>query len=445
MRPRTDVLDTFSTFMQFSDGRFDSWLCDYRLKISMQAHQTTHQTAQPPELENQERETFWSTYWYQQWQQGHSYALKHLYAYLQEPCYWAAESVSRRFGNVQHSLADDFQVAISCTQYILTRYSPAYGSSLKAYARIAFSNLIRNYLRQHKVADICSDWALLRKISQRQLTQGVLAAGLTCIDSDLLIWQCFKFVCMPTAANTASRSMRQLKRPNAEVIAQIAQRYNQQRTTLSPVPPAITSIAITTSLKRSAKAVRALLSPIMVSLNHLQYEEGAELISRLGVGEEAAPMAQVVASETRIEQQQQRAAIGAVLVKAIAHLNPAEQRLLQLYYHEQRFQQEIAEQLNIKQYQVSRQLSRVRQKLLKAVADWSLETLHISIEPVVLSNIIEVVHEWLQNHYASREPLLETKTPKKIIFNLASWRMKQQRLTRSWQGESLGVVQNRLI
>ena len=65
-------------------------------------------------------------------------------------------------------------------------------------------------------------------------------------------------------------------------------------------------------------------------------------------------------------------------------------------------QSEIASQLQIKQYQVSRQLSRVRQQLLRSVAQWSQESLHISIDSAVLANVSAVIHEWLQSHYAPK-------------------------------------------
>ncbi|MEO0771298.1 MAG: sigma-70 family RNA polymerase sigma factor, partial [Cyanobacteria bacterium J06649_4] len=90
---------------------------------------------------------------------------------------------------------------------------------------------------------------------------------------------------------------------------------------------------------------------------------------------------------------------------AIASFEPHQQTLLQLYYQKQLTQKEIAQQLGIKQYQVSRQLSRVRQQLLLIVAEWSQDTLHISVESAVLATISEVLHEWLQHTYLAASPI----------------------------------------
>ncbi|NEP62516.1 MAG: sigma-70 family RNA polymerase sigma factor, partial [Symploca sp. SIO2G7] len=84
------------------------------------------------------------------------------------------------------------------------------------------------------------------------------------------------------------------------------------------------------------------------------------------------------------------------------------QRLLQLYYQEAFTQTDIARQLSIQQYQVSRKLSRIRQQLLLRVASWSKECLHTPTDPNVLASVSEVIHEWLQRYYMP-EPLRESE------------------------------------
>lgn len=411
MRSRTDVLEIFSTFIQFVDDRFEAWLSDPRLLRNMQrngyqkplaaaADGGQNGTLKHKSNEAQARpEGVWVLMWYRTWQtQENSFALMHLSAYLQEPCYWAAENVTKRFASVQCTLADSFQVAIARVERILNRYDPTHGGSLKAYARTAFGNVIRNQLRQHRAANICSDWGLLRKLSQTQLKRSLQQAGFLQTDSDILIWRCFKAVCTPSAEQVAERTVRKLKPPNAEQLDRIAHRYNQQRVQISASLPRIDAQTVKASLERSSQAVRSQLNPNVTSLNQPQYSEGRELIDDLSA--ENTPMEQMLAVEAYDEQQQKMQAVSAALIDAIAQLDPTMQTLLRLYYAENLTQKDIAAQLKIKQYQVSRKLSRARQQLLGSVAKWSQEKLHISIDSAVLASVNDVIHEWLQRHYA---------------------------------------------
>jgi len=61
-------------------------------------------------------------------------------------------------------------------------------------------------------------------------------------------------------------------------------------------------------------------------------------------------------------------------------------------------QQQIALQLQMKQYTVSRRLTKSRETL-QALAQWSQQTLHISLSSNVLKNISAVL-ELLQNYYS---------------------------------------------
>ncbi|MEL6939205.1 MAG: sigma-70 family RNA polymerase sigma factor [Cyanobacteria bacterium J06598_1] len=361
-----------------------------------------------------EKEGFWALYWFQQWQtKEHPLAGQHLSAYLQEPCYWAVENITRRFVSAHFSLADGFQGAIAQVDRILTRYNPTYGSSLKAYARTAFANFSRDYLRQQKAADICSDWALLRRLSQTQLKESLRTAGFIQVETDTAIWKCFKAICIPDAERIANRNVRTLASPSDGLYAQIAERYNQQFAHATETAAIIDAKAVAASLQRSIQAARGYLNPNVLSLNQPQYGPSSgsfsgkdkALLTTISLSEGETPMAQMMAAEAYAEQQEKMAAIGQVLQAAIASFEPHQQTLLQLYYQKQLTQKEIAQQLGIKQYQVSRQLSRVRQQLLLIVAKWSQDTLHISVESAVLATISEVLHEWLQHTYLAAPPI----------------------------------------
>ncbi len=391
MRSRITLLDLFSTFICFADDRFERWLSDPRLAKSMKQR--------ADDADALGKEGLWALYWHQQWQQQHPQAAAHLCAYLQESCYWAADKVTKRFVSVQCTLPDGFQIAIAHLDRILERYSPDYGSSLKAYARVAFDNCIRDQLRQQQTVNICSDWGLLRKLSRTQLKEALLAAGFVQIEPLVLAWKCFNAICIPDP----SRSARALSAPGDTQLIQIAERYNQMRIQLSPVPASADADAISAMLKRSVEAARTYLTPTVTSLQ--QKEETSEPLPAQG----HTPLSLLIAEETYGEQQHRQQQIAQVILDAIAQLDPNSQQLLHLYYQQSQTQKDIARQLQIKQYQVSRKLSRVRQALLLSVVRWSQETLHMSLDPTVLANVSDTIHEWLTQHYAL--PPASARTP----------------------------------
>jgi RNA polymerase sigma factor (sigma-70 family) len=184
----------------------------------------------------------------------------------------------------------------------------------------------------------------------------------------------------------------------------IARRYNQQRHQLteensSPLSNQdIYPQQINLKLMNLATLARAYLTPIVTSLNQPQYDDSSEeQVDTLPSDDN--PMAHLLAEEDYAQQQNYAKQIGIALENALLDLATPNQELLSLYYQKGYTQAEIAEQLQIKQYQVSRKLHRIRRRLLLSVVTWSQETLHIPPESTILANVSEVIHEWLQRHY----------------------------------------------
>ncbi|WP_031294462.1 sigma-70 family RNA polymerase sigma factor [Leptolyngbya sp. Heron Island J] len=396
MRSRTDILAIFSTFIQFSGDRFDTWVSDPKLARTMQ-----QQLLQNREADRSEK--FWALHWFRlRWQ--HPQASGHLWAYLQEPCYWAADRVTRRFPMVQCSLADGFQIAIAKVDRILNGYNPDYGSDLKAYASTAFGNCLRDQLRQRQEINISSDWGLLRRLSQTQLSSALLAAGFINLEPHILMWQCFNAICIPEPGRLA----RGLPAPSEAQLEAIANRYNQLRRyrqsdlkTLG-IGTDIDTNQLQEALAQLAATARAYLNPTITSLNQPQYDDsGEEQLDTLPADD--TPMTQLLATEAYHEQQQRLQQIGTILKRELIALDTPSQILLEFYYQQKLTQSDIANQLNIKQYQVSRKLSRIRRRLLLSVIHWAQQTLHISTKAAVLANVSDLIHEWLQ-HYYSPDP-----------------------------------------
>ena len=391
MHPRQDTVKIFSTFIQFNDDRFSSWATDNRLRRSMR--QSLNQT--PTETS----ENFWALYWHQVWlEQPNSLAKGHLAAYLQEICFWSSTKTISGFDSTQYKLSDCFQVAISRIDKVLKGFDRERGFNLKCYASITFANLIRELLRQKKEIDICSDWSLLRKLSQRRMTEALLGAGLDreVVESHVLAWNCFKTVYVPERAS----STRKLPKPKPETWSAIANLYDRQKTQLERSSSSANAQDLEKWMLVCVRAARSYLFPSVTSINQPKpgYESG-EIINSLPGEVEESLLSDAIADEEVQQRSQQQTDINQFLTVTIKQLKTEEQQLLKLYYSLELKQAEIAKQLNTQQYSVSRQLARSRKGLLQALAKWSQETMHISLTSDILDNISSLLEEWLASYY----------------------------------------------
>ena len=396
MLSRQGIVKIFSTFIQFDGDRFAGWAIDSRLRRSMTELLT--QTSSSEVSEN-----FWVIYWHKIWQDRPlGIARQHLSAYLQEVCFWATNKTILGFTSTQYTVADCFQLAIARVDKVLKGFDPHQGYNLKNYAKITFSNLIRELLRQRREVDICSDWALLRKLSQKRLEQSLKNSGLptNTIERYILAWNCLKILYVPNRSN----STRRLTKPSKETWLAIAQLYNQERTTQLSVSGAKVSPATLESwLLACVKAVRAYLYPHVTSLNKLRPGyDSEEIMDSLSGETSSSLLTQMIATEELQERDRQQVEMSQVLMAAIDTLKPDEQKLLKLYYAQQSTQAEIAKELGTKQYNISRKLARVRKSLLKSLAQWSQEKLHISLSSDVLKHISALLEEWLIGYYQNQ-------------------------------------------
>lgn len=405
MQPRRTVTAMFSTFVGFEGDCFQRWLTEPALRRNLRRHNIEElddsavddssmkatQAARPTY-------EFWVLHWHRLWGSNPALAaqrlaLGHLTAFLQETCYWTAQRTARQLQGVQYGVADCFQLAIAAVPNLLKGYSPAQGASLATYARLCFGNTLRDRLRQQQEVTSRSDWGLLRKASQKQITEALQGAGLSPeqITGHRLAWMAYKACWAGATAAT-----RQLTAPDRATWEAIATFCNSQRAVESPP---VTTATVEQWLKAAAQALRRLLHPTVGSLNVPKFEEGGEWQDDLPAAGDT-PWGQLIHQEEVQERQRQRALVGERLRGAIAALPEADQQLLRLYYDRRSTQQQIAEQLQIKQYTVSRRLSRVREALLLDLAHWSQETLHISITSPVLKQMGLVLEEWLQQTFS---------------------------------------------
>lgn len=400
MRPRQGIIEVFSTFLQFDADRFSAWATEPRLRRSMQVN-----SARTVQIES--REEFWVLYWYKLWQtQPHSLAQSHLAAYLQEVCYWAAHKTNASFSSTQYTLSDCFMMAIARLDKVLKGFNPQLGYSFKNYASVIFTSVLKDILRQHQEVDICTNWSLLRKISQKRLVESLQNVGLNTetIACYVLAWNCFKTLYVPNHPT----GTRQLPKPDVSTWEAIAELYNKQRTGLPSTPPC-NAQTIEKWLSTCAKAARSYLYPTFVSINTPKPgQESGEFLDDLAEFNQEPFLNEIIAAEEQQSKVLQQDQLKAVLAEALAKLDSQAQKIMHLYYGQEFTQQQIAQELEIKQYTVSRRLTKSREILLTCLGNWSQQTVHISLTSEVLGYISIVLEEWLKVYYDHPRPSLES-------------------------------------
>lgn len=395
MRPRQGTIEVFSTFLQFDADRFSAWATEPKLRRSMK-------TCMERIQQMDSAENFWVLYWYKLWQtQSANLAQMHLAAYLQEVCYWAAHKTIASFSSSsQYTLSDCFQMAITKLDKVLKGFNPNLGYNFKNYASAIFSSVLKDILRQHQEVDICTNWSLLRKLSQKRLIESLQNAGLNpdTIACYVLAWNCFKTIYVPTGAT----GTRKLPKPDPTTWEEIAEFYNKERLSqLHPSGKICSAQTIEKWMIACAKAARSYLYPTYTSINAPSPgQESGELLDSLVQFAQETFLTEIIAQEEEQSRRSQQIALNTVLSEALAKLDPQAQSILQLYYRQSLTQQQIAQELNTKQYTVSRRLTKSKETLLIAVGRWSQETLHITATSDVLNYINTVLEEWLKLYYS---------------------------------------------
>ncbi|MDY6786398.1 MAG: sigma-70 family RNA polymerase sigma factor [Cyanobacteriota bacterium] len=382
-------IDLFSTFIQLKENNYGGWTANARLRRSME--NCLERVADMPTSDS-----FWAMYWHQRWlSASEPLAETHLFAYLQEPCYRAAKRMRSRCLNPSYALADYFQIAIAAVPKILKGYNPQRSSSLRDYASVVFRSTLRDALRTSREADICTDWGLLHKLSKKRLEEALHRAGFSPEISAryCLAWMCFKSLYVPTPVT----GVRCLREPDSQLWEAIAQSYNRDRLLHLDSPG---SPGCPRSLKRwllhCAKLTRIYLYPPKTSLHEtLSSLDKPEFTIELGVDVHSALLERLMDQESDEERQQQRKQLNAFLATAISALQPQSKELIDLYYCSKLTQQQTANQLDMKQSQVSRQLARTRKSLLKALAQWSQKTWNVALTSEQLQQMSALLEEWL--------------------------------------------------
>ena len=286
-------------------------------------------------------------------------------------------------------------MAIAHIDKVLSGFNAEQGFDLKYYASAAFSSLIRDRLRQRKEVDICTNWSLLRKVSQKRLTLALQDRGLssTHIKRCLLAWRSYQLLYVPRKSD----STRKLSAPDATVWKAITEHANIGR---AGVGDPITAEQAEQWLGSAAEAVRAYLYPSSVSMNAtVAGQDAGEYVDTFSDSKQTSLLEVTIEAEDDQQRSQYQTQVNDLLGGALDKLDSQSQRLLSLYYQDGATQKEIAKQLGMKQYAISRSISRVKKQLIMSLAKWGQEQLHIAPTPDVLKHTTAAIEAWLVAHY----------------------------------------------
>ncbi|MEM6753508.1 MAG: sigma-70 family RNA polymerase sigma factor [Cyanobacteria bacterium P01_C01_bin.38] len=387
MRPREDITEMFSTFVELKNDRFNKWLVDIQLRRSM-----LRSLKGSPEASK--KEDFWVFYWHQQWlSQSNHFAAMHMQAYLQESLYLVSRKKAVRLVNSSYGIADYFQMANAEVEAILESFDPLKSSNFKAYSMMAIKNRLRDILRQRKEADPCSNWALLRKVSKKLFVEALNRIGLSAFTTSQyrLAWTCFKQLYVQTQpAGTAS-----LPEPTPQLWQAIADLYNNSRHQLTMETPECSAKQIEEWLKQSVVYLRTYLFPRISSLNIKTDSDTSQPVDLPDPNSDSF-IAEIIAAEEWKERQEQISQMFGVLLNAFQKLDIKSQEIIRLYYQEELTQQQIMQQLQMSQSTVSRKLVKARESLLEALVRWGKE-LNIFVKPNQIKDMSIALEEWLKN------------------------------------------------
>lgn len=398
MRPRTQIVDLFSTFAILEGDYFQKWVTEPRLRRNMEVSIANS-------AKSVGSDTVWAIYWFRQWQsQDTHWAEQHLTAYLQESCYWVARNLVQRLNSTQYTSADCFQIANSEIRRVLQHFSPDRGSSLKSYASLVLTNILKDLFRQRQAADICSDWTLLRKVSKKRIKDVLFNTGVLEPEAAQyqFSWACFQALYVPSETTGG-----QLPQVSPQFWAEVATLYNHKRLGQLVVPGnSLSGKQLEVQLHKLSRWIRAYLYPEIDSLNRSKPgQEVGELQDDLIDSSFSQNLLDQELEREEIEQRAgQKSQLQAILTKALVELETELQEILRLFYQQKLSQQDLANHLQLSQPTVSRRIKKAEEKLLGTLLNWRQSQVNQFPDPNELKDISIGLREWLAMYYDSPTP-----------------------------------------
>lgn len=380
MKKRRDIVEMFSTFIQIDD-HYDAiglgWAKSPRLASNMTKKIAAEAIA---------NEEFWAQYWLKATlkdSQTKSSAREHLSAYLEEACYWTALKIHQQLAAYHLRRVDCFLMLreVAANPVKLFKNYDYKSSSVKTYSQFPLKSAVLDQVRKGRELDKYTWPALLRAVTKKRLKESLHKANIKEPEMSqcLLAWQCFRDKYVPIKAVGS----KQLQPPDRAQMEAIANHYNQQHNPQKST----TAQEIQKLLELCVQVIQDSSKTSFLSIDDCIYEPA--LMSE-------DPIEEQDAVESEYHQ------VNQVLSQAFAALPEEAQTLLNLWYGLGMTQSDLALVLGIaQQYQVSRMVGKHKQLLLKPLAEWSKETLQITLNSQQLGEMGKQLDGWLEEHCAA--------------------------------------------
>ncbi|WP_138499706.1 sigma-70 family RNA polymerase sigma factor [Nostoc sp. PA-18-2419] len=248
MKQRQSIIQQFSTFLSFksSNNNFNFiWQIDVKLERNISSLVQSEPDA---------KKEYWARYFLKNIRDISQESLlrvnsetdkklsvssltieRHLCAYLQEACLWAARKSFQRFKFIQHkySLQEYFQIANSAIYpptKLLKNFNFDYvQTNIEGYAKTAIIRFISNTIYQKDLEgkrEKFSNYGLLKDLTKKEMQEALTIKGINQNRVNLycLAWQCLDEIYQPSQ----KQGNRSLETPSAEYFQHIALLYNER-------------------------------------------------------------------------------------------------------------------------------------------------------------------------------------------------------------------------
>lgn len=375
MKKREDIVQKFSTFLRFGDynsSQKTTWQADPQLERQMK---------RLVESDPEAKEEFWTRHFLKYLRevlpQENSQPMqfpastnieRHLAAYLQEACIWAAQKTYQKFNFLRHKypIEEYFQIACSFANLPAKVFKsfnldhPHY--NVESYAKTAILRFIRDKIYQQDIEAKrvkFSGHGLLKDLTNKELQEALASRGFNQPQIDLyrLAWQCFDEI-YQVKRTFSSQS---LEPPNQEYLKQITSCYNQRLKSLNFPATPVDEEKINAMLQICIQAARNYRTKHFQPLP--EFETMSDSMPTLW---------------DTIVQQEEREQVQLIVSRLFEAMPEPGQTMLKLWQGLNLTQTEIAMVMKNKypelqkQYQVARHLSRYTRNLLRDfVTEWN--------------------------------------------------------------------------
>jgi hypothetical protein len=395
MERRENLVEQFSTFLFWGDENV-RWVSDGRLQRRMENY-----LAQGESLTNPE---YWVLFFQKKWLssgKGDNPFRQHLHAYLQEPCYWAADKMYQNYHQkFEYAKEDYFNMGVLLfDNEILSEFNPQLNTRFYNFALTRLKQRITDQLREEDRTVGHTIWSLLlNQCSPRRLTKALSLQGLSgeFLESHLLAWNYYQEIYGQARRRIDGR----LQPPSHEQWAEIAQKYNSDSESTLKVSPQ----EIEEWLETCGNALLNYLSPTgnEVELDKPIGEDG-DTIEDLTEAPTQGNLIDILGEKEEWESTQQTMRkILAWLQEEIPKIKPERQSEMEMRYGEKLTWQDIAVRLGKKRKDytpILRRVQTVRKNLAKKFIEWAKKNLHTPLKSDDIETMSETLELWLEHYY----------------------------------------------